>query len=233
MTWSHRRTSSRRSVALGSMIQIVLTGQAVQAAAAAEAVVTLDVPPEAQFAAHFVRGFTSHMIGRITVARQEFEALEGLIAQGVNVQIPEFFDGPVVAAAQSALLAHIAGEDGRADTFLATAGARAVGSPQALVTTAEHQMWLAAMRGDAERARRHAAACCALSEELDAPIYSYVGDIVGGWADAILGESSGADRADSGFERYVATGLRLFLPMYLLLRAEAPRPRAERVARRS
>lgn len=115
---------------LGSMIQIVLTGQAVQAAAAAEAVVTLDAPPEARFAAHFVRGFASHMTGRISVARQEFEALEGLIAQGVNVQIPGFFIGPVVVAAQSALVAHIAGDEGRADMLLATAEARAAGSPR-------------------------------------------------------------------------------------------------------
>jgi hypothetical protein len=206
---------------LGSMIQIVLTGRAAQAALVAEAVVTLDVPPEAQFAAHFVRGFASHMTGRITMARQEFEALEGLIAQGVDVQIPGFFNGPVVAAAQLALLAHIAGDERRADMHLATALERAAGSPQGLVTAAQHQGWLAAMRGDAEPARRHAVACRALSEELDVPIYGYVGDIVGGWADAILGEPSGADRADSGFERLVATGLRLFFPMYLLLRAEA------------
>ena len=77
------------------------------------------------------------------------------------------------------------------------------------------------MRGDPELARQHAADCRALSERLDVPLYGHVADLVGGWADAMLGDTSGADRADSAFDQYLATGLRLNIPLYLLLRAEA------------
>ncbi len=206
---------------LGGMLQAIFTGHAAETAAAAVAVLAAGPPLQTQFCAHFVRGFASHMTGRITVARAEFEAMEDLAAQGVDVQIPGFFAGAVVAAAEAALVAHIAGDEQRADLHLATAVTRAAGSTQGMVTTAQHQSWLAAMRGDAELARRHAAECRALAEQLDVAVYGLVAAMVGGWADAVLGDAGGADRADAAFDQYVATGLHLFEPLYLLLRAEA------------
>ena len=154
------------------------------------------------------------------VAREAFDAMEALAAEGVDVQIP-FFAGAVIGAAEAALQAHIGGDDQRADTLLATAIRRAAGSEQGLVTAAQHQMWLAAMRGDPELARRLAADCRTWGERLDVPVYGQVADLVGGWADAMLGDTSGADRAGSAFDDYTATGLRVDLPFYLLLRAEA------------
>ena len=206
---------------LGSMIRATLTGQAPQAAAAAEVILAGEALPVTQFCAQFVRGFASHLMGRITVAREAFDAMEGLAAEGVDVQIPGFFAGAVVAAAEAALLAHVGGDEPRADALMATAVTRAAGSEQGLVTVAQHQCWLAAMRGDPEPARQHAADCRALSERLDVPLYRHVADLVGGWADAMLGDTAGADRADSAFDHYLATGLRLNIPLYLLLRAEA------------
>jgi DNA-binding SARP family transcriptional activator len=206
---------------LGSMIRATLTGQAPEAAAAAEVILASEALPEARFCAHFVRGFASHIMGRIAVAREAFDEMEGLAAQGVDVQIPGFFDGAVVAATESALLAHVGGDERRADSLMATAATRAAGSEQGLVTLAQHQLWLAAMRGDPELARQHSATCRALADRLDVPLYGQVADLVGGWADAMLGDPSGADRADTAFDQYLATGLRLNIPLYLLLRAEA------------
>jgi hypothetical protein len=206
---------------LGAMIQLTLGGRAAQAAAAAEAVLAVERPPQARFCAHFVRGFASHSTGRIPVAREEFEAMEGLAAQGVDVQIPGFFVGAVVAAAQGAVVAHTDGDEPRADALLAIAVVRAAGSPWALVTVAQHQCWLAAMRGDAERARDHATQCRDLAQRLDVAVYGHIGGIIGGWADALLGDTSGADRADAAFEQYLTTGIRFFVPLYFLLRAEA------------
>ena len=77
------------------------------------------------------------------------------------------------------------------------------------------------MRGDPKLARQHSAACRALADRLNVPVYGQVADLVGGWADAMLGDPSGADRADTAFDQYLATGLRLNIPLYLLLRAEA------------
>ena len=206
---------------LGSMIRATLTGQAPQAAAAAEVILAGEALPMTRFCAQFVRGFASHLMGRIAVAREAFDAMEGLAAEGVDVQIPGFFAGAVVAAAEAALMAHVGGDEPRADALMGTAVTRAAGSEQGLVTVAQHRCWLAAMRGDPKLARQHAADCRALSERLDVPLYGQVADLVGGWADAMLGDTSGADRADSAFDQYLATGLRLNIPLYLLLRAEA------------
>src|SRR5829696_2666426 len=206
---------------LGSMIRATLTGQAPQAAAAAEVILAGEALAEARFCAHFVRGLASHLMGRIAVAREAFDEMEGLAAEGVDVQIPGFFDGAVVAATEAALLAHVTGDERRADALMATAATRAAGSEQGLVTLAHQRLWLAAMRGDPDLARQYAADCRALADRLDVPVYGQVADLVGGWADAMLGDTSGADRADTAFDQYLATGLRLNIPLYLLLRAEA------------
>jgi hypothetical protein len=206
---------------LGSMMRATLTGQAPQAAAAAEVILAGEALPEARFCAHFVRGLASHLMGRIAVAREAFDEMEGLAAEGVDVQIPGFFDGAVVAATEAALLAHVTGDERRADALMATAATRAAGSEQGLVTLAHQRLWLAAMRGDPELASQHSADCRALADRLDVPVYRQVADLIGGWADAMLGDTSGADRADTAFDQYLATGLRLNIPLYLLLRAEA------------
>ena len=66
------------------MIRATLTGQAPEAAAAAEVILAGEALPEARFCAHFVRGFASHLMGRIAVAREAFDEMEGLAAQGVD-----------------------------------------------------------------------------------------------------------------------------------------------------
>src|SRR5215212_3987636 len=206
---------------LGSMIRAIVTGRAPQAALAADVVLTGEAPPVVRFSAHFVRGFASQLMGRITVAREAFDAMEALAEEGVDVQIPGFFAGAVVAAAQAALSAHVGGDERRADALMATAVIRAAGSEQGLVTLAQHQIRLAAMRGDPQLARQYAADCRALADRLDVPVYGHLADLVGRWADAMLGDSSGADRADYAFDQYLASGLGLNIPLYNLLRAEA------------
>jgi hypothetical protein len=206
---------------LGSMIQAVVTGQAARAAAAADVVLAADALPMALFSAHFVRGFASHVTGRIVVAREEFDAVESLFEQGVNVQVPGFFPGAVVNAAELALVAHVQGDDARADALLDTATRRAVGAESALVIAMQHRVWLALMRGDVPAARRHAGESRRLAQRLDYAVYIHEADLVVGWADALDGDQSGADRADLSFDRYLATGIRVFVPLYLLLRAEA------------
>jgi DNA-binding SARP family transcriptional activator len=206
---------------LGVMIRATLTGQARWTAPAAEAVLAAGPPPDTRFCAHFVQGFASHMTGRIAVARREFEAMEVLIQQGVHVQIPGFFVGDAVTPAHAALLAHIEGDDARADDLMATALMRSGDSAAALVTVVQHQCWLAVMRGDAERGREHSTRCRALAQQLDVTLYGLVADLVQGWADAVLGDPTGVARGATAFDVYGATGLHLFEPLYLLLLAEA------------
>ena len=206
---------------LGNAIQATVTGHAPLAADAATVVLAGEFPPVTRFSAHFVKGFASHLTGAISSAHEEFEAAEGLAAQGVHVQIPGVFDGPVVIAAEAALVAHIEGDEPRADELLTLAKTRAVGSLSALVTATQHHAWLAAMRGDAVLARQHASECRILADRLDYAAYGNAAELVSGWADAMLGDATGADRADAVFARYLATGLRMLVPLYLLLRAEA------------
>jgi hypothetical protein len=194
--------------------------------------------PAARFSAHFVKGFASHLTGAISTARQEFEAAEGLVANGVHVQIPGFFDGPVAIAAEAALVAHIDGDESRADGLLTLAETRAAGELSALVVATQHRTWLAAMRGNAPDARRFASECRALAKRLDYGLYGNAAELVAGWADALLGDGVGADRADTAFARYLETGLRMLTPLYLLLRAEAHAtsgrmPRARELIRES
>src|SRR4051812_47711971 len=76
------------------------------------------------------------------------------------------------------------------------------------------------MRGDARQARQWAAECRSLARRLGYGQYATAGELVGGCADAMLGDGTGADRADAAYDRYLATGLRMLIPLYLLLRAE-------------
>jgi predicted ATPase len=77
------------------------------------------------------------------------------------------------------------------------------------------------MRGDVPQARSQAGKCRALAERLDYVAYLDSADLVRGWADAVQGDLSAAARLDTCFDRYLETGLRMFEPLYLLLRAEA------------
>ena len=206
---------------LARMIQATVTGQALWAAAAADALLAGETSPGTRFSALYIRGFASHLVGRILVARADLEAVQQLVADGVNVAVPGFFDGAVASAGEGALVAHVEGDEQRADTLLDTARRLAGSSEVSLLITVQHRLWLAAMRGDVPGARQHAAASRALADRLDYVAYTYSIDLVAAWADALQGKSSGAERADLAFEQYLATGLRIWEPMYLLLRAEA------------
>jgi hypothetical protein len=79
---------------------------------------------------------------------------------------------------------------------------------------------LAAMRGDAETARSHASTCVVLSDRFGYPVFRQHAAILAGWADAMLGDPAGPARIDAAYAAYLKSGIRLFVPMYLLLRAE-------------
>ena len=124
---------------------------------------------------------------------------------------------------EAALIAHIEGDDPRADALLDRAATRSASSEASLMITEQHRLWLAAMRRDVALARRSAADCRSLAKRLDYALYGHTAELVGGWADAVLGEAAGAQQADLAFDRYLATGLRMLEPLYLLLLAEATR----------
>ncbi len=206
---------------LGDMIRLTVTGESQRYAVLADAAIRSDLTPVALFCALFVSGFANYLLGRHAVALVSLEALEPLIADGVDVHIAGFFDGAVAAASQSALAAHTRGDEALADDWLARATQRAGPSDQALMVVAQHRTWLAAMRGDAWGARLAAADAHALAQRLDYLLYGHASDLIGGWADTQLGEPAGVDRAVAAWDHFRATGLRMFASFYLLLLAEA------------
>jgi hypothetical protein len=70
-------------------------------------------------------------------------------------------------------------------------------------------------------ARAHASACTTLAERLHYGAYLLAASMVGGWADAMLNDASGIGRADSAYQQYSSTGLTMYVPLYVMLRAEA------------
>ena len=74
------------------------------------------------------------------------------------------------------------------------------------------------MRGDRIAAARHAAAGERLSRSLEFPVFAIHAAVIGAWSAGL--ESGSADAIDLAYAAFVATGIRLFAPTFLLLRAE-------------
>jgi DNA-binding SARP family transcriptional activator len=206
---------------LGMMIQATVVGDYLTATTSAERALEANPTAVGQFSAHFILGFASLLLGQHALAEREFVHLERLIDRGFDVHITGFFSGSVVSAAESALVAHLRGNESAADAHLVAAHDRAAGDDSDLVIVEQHHCWLAAMRGDAVSARAHASACTTLAERLHYGAYLLAASMVGGWADAMLNDASGIGRADSAYQQYSSTGLTMYVPLYVMLRAEA------------
>jgi DNA-binding SARP family transcriptional activator len=206
---------------LGTAIMTGVSGDYAATIAVAERALDGDVLPVAAIAAHYALGWAHFVCGRAEVARREFMAMEELMS-GIGADVPGLFlSVPVTAAGYAALIAHVRGDEREADARMALACARADGSDIGQVNLALLRSWLAGMRRDVEEAVSSADTCIRLSERLDYPLYRPQVRVVRGWADTLMGDAAGAERADAAYVEYYATGVRLFLPFYLLLRAEA------------
>ncbi len=80
---------------------------------------------------------------------------------------------------------------------------------------------LMALRGDAKGCREAARRCAAIADRVESPVYAVHAHVLAAWADALLGDPQAVDRADQAYIRVAASGVQLFVPFFLLLRAEA------------
>ena len=80
---------------------------------------------------------------------------------------------------------------------------------------------LLAMRGDARGCRAAARTCVATALRLGSPAYREEALLMLAWAEAVLGDPQAAGRADEAYQRIVDSRILLFLPFFLLLRADA------------
>jgi hypothetical protein len=193
-----------------------------RAAAIAAQALTEDLPPVGRMAAHFVAGWANFPLGRIDVSDAHWRAFEELMTLDPPVRLGGTISTVEVSAAgYASFIAHIRGDEPAADRALVLAGERARerGEPNQ-INVELHHAWLAAMRGDAETARDHASNCIVLSERFAYPVFRQHASILAGWAGAMLGDPDGPARIDAAYAAYLESGIRLFVPLYLLLRAE-------------
>ncbi|MBU2663604.1 AAA family ATPase [Actinoplanes bogorensis] len=208
---------------MGEVLMTSVTGRYDWAVATAEAALATNPPPVGAYVAHFMLAWASLVRGQVDVATEQFGRFEDILASGEDVRLPGALAATITVAAtgHEAVIAHLGGDEAGADARIAVGRARAGDAPPNVANIELSRCWLAAMRGDAAAAAVHVAACAAAAETIDSAAIGLQAAIVGGWADALLGDPSGADRADAAYHDYVATGLQLFTPLFLLLRAEA------------
>ena len=90
-----------------------------------------------------------------------------------------------------------------------------------LSTAQAQRAFLHQLRGEPERCREWASATIELAEAQGFPMRALQGQILLGWADAVMGSPEGTARAEVAFERFRATGARLTEPYFLVLLAES------------
>jgi tetratricopeptide (TPR) repeat protein len=93
-----------------------------------------------------------------------------------------------------------------------------------LSTAQAQRAFLHQLRGEPERCREWALATIELADEQGFPMRALQGQILLGWAEAIMGEAgdgTGVARAEAAFARFRATGARLTEPYFLALLADA------------
>ena len=208
---------------IGNLVMGSLAGGYRRAAAIAEQALAEELPVVGRMAAHYVAGWAQFTRGRIDTADAHLRAFEELTATHPAVRIGSAISTVEVSAAgYASLIAHIRGDEPAADRALVLAEARARERSEPNQIHVElHHAWLAAMRGAAETARDHASTCVVLSERFGYPVFRQHASILAGWADAMLGDPAGPARIDAAYATYLESGIRLWVPMYLLLRAEA------------
>jgi DNA-binding SARP family transcriptional activator len=208
---------------LSTLLMSCLGGGYGRAVAIAEQALADGLPPIGRLGAHFVIGWAAFHSGRIDTSDEHLRRFEELSEQEPALRIPGAISTVEVSVAgYASLIAHIRGDEDGADRAMALAESRAAVRPEPNgIHVHLHHAWLAAMRGDAASAGRHARDCLAACERFAFPMFGLHAAVLAAWSDALLGDASAPARADRAYAAYVASGVRLWVSMYLLLRAEA------------
>ncbi|MDX6300232.1 MAG: hypothetical protein QOF53_1446 [Nocardioidaceae bacterium] len=177
-----------------------------------------DLPSRLEAMVRFELGLAHFELGDLTAAKEELETTRQLVAEGGDFGALIFaLSGPAPQLLLG-VIAHFEGDEERADALLAEAASMA-GHSLATVVELFGSAWLAAYRGDASAAAAHARTCGEVAT--DYPAYVAMSGVLAGWADAMLGDAAGVDRADEAFTGYASDGTLLHVPMFLVLLAEA------------
>jgi ATP/maltotriose-dependent transcriptional regulator MalT len=208
---------------VAALVTRAVTGRYLEVIDVAEHVLGEDAGEAARAGAHFVAGWASFISGRVDDADRHLRAFErlGEGSRQLRTITPNSTVG-VAAAGYGALVAHVRGDTAGAARQEEVMWARVQGRAQPNGLEAGlHSAWLAAMRGDAARAREMAEVCLRDADRFDYPLFGMHAAVLAAWADAMLGDADGAARADAAYAAAQTSGIRLFAPFYLLLCAEA------------
>jgi hypothetical protein len=187
----------------------------------AEAALRPDLPSTAVAMVRLELGLALFELGHFDRAKAELEATRVLLADGAAL------DSVVLAMSGDAvqvllgMMAHFHGDEPSADALLAQARAQVGDALPRQVVAAFGSAWLSASRGDPQTCAGYAAACTRIGLDMHYPAYVGMGQMLSGWAAAMMGDPTGAHAADLAYRDYVSDGTRLHTPIFSVLRAEA------------
>ncbi len=201
-----------------ALVMRAVAGRYAEVADIAERTLRTDLPTAARAAAHYVAGWAQFIGGRLEDADRHLRAFDELHDATHDAGSAR----DVAATGYAALLAHCRGEESAAERADRLTRARATRHGESTRMEAHlYGAWLRAMRGDAEGCRAAAGACAEIAARLESPVYAAHAGLLLAWADALLGDPEAVHRADEAYLTVAASRVLLFLPLYLLLRAEA------------
>ena len=204
-----------------SMMLAVALGAYGRMEVEAQAALRPDLPSDAAAMVHLELGLAQFELGHTDVARQSLEHAQALIDSGAASGAVTLTLSGGAALVLQGMLAHFRGEEEAADAFMARAEKEAGDALPRRVVAAFGAAWLASYRGDRHCCVRHADACAEVAAEMDYPAYVAMGEMFGGWARALSGDTAALGDLDAAYLRYVSDGTLLHAPVFLTLRAEA------------
>jgi DNA-binding SARP family transcriptional activator/tetratricopeptide (TPR) repeat protein len=204
-----------------AMTMSVALGEYDSMVARARAALRPDLTPALEAMVRLELGLALFQLGRFDGAEPELRAAQTLLTGGAASGSVVMTISGDAAEVLLGMMAHFRGDERAADEHLLQAVTNAGDAfPRRVVATFGNG-WLAASRGDAPACAAHALACSRIGTEMEYPAYVSMGEILSGWAAALLGDAAGPRAADDAYGRYVADGTRLNTTLFLMLRAEA------------
>lgn len=163
-------------------------------------------------------GLAHFGLGDLARARAELEATRQLVSNGGDFGALAFvLSGPAPLVILG-VITHFEGDERGADALLAEALSMTDNALGMVLATFGNAL-LAAYRGDPAAASDHAKACVQIAA--DYPAYFAMGRMLDGWAAARQGDPEGVKGAEDAFAAYSVDGTLLWIPLFLVLRAEA------------
>jgi len=206
---------------MGALAFLIINGDLVKAAAAAEEVDADILPLGTACVVHFERGIIHTALGLVDIADLDLIRSEDMLAQVPDGVIRGMFPLAGLPTAQRAVVAALRGDDASAEALLTQARAVPGQVPIQRSNISFWGAWCAAQAGTPVLAAQRATTCIELAAESGDTFYTPPCEVIQGWSRALLGDSRGLHQAEAAYRLSVSRGMRHLVPFMLTLRAEA------------